>query len=171
MRYRLRIATLLNHAGGNRRLDDMTIKTAITEVEQGYRNYKVIAATIKKFAGIKSAQFQAGLVNADNVLGVFHDMRRWDADLSAIAAIPGIVQFARDVESDQGYDVVTEYNALKLTIDTLMTEIKTTFPVDGNGYLLEKKWNAQGTYDFRQFTVAQLATVVSLIDAVGASVA
>ncbi len=145
----------------------MAIKTNLSQLEEGYRTYKNLAAMVKKYCDVKSIQFQAGSVNADNVLGVFHDMRRWAVDLSTLAAIPGIVQYARDVEADQAYDPVAEYLALESAMDSLKLEIRTTFPVDGNGFLLEKTWNAQDTYDFRQFTVAQLSTIVALIDAVG----
>ena len=148
----------------------MSFKATNIVPETGYRNAKNHAVSIKNYCESRSTQFQSD-TNSDVVLATFHDLRRWNDELNAIKAIAGIAQYAKDQEDDQTYNVVAEFNALQAAVVAVMDNIQSTFPVDVDGYLLEKQWNAQGTYDFRQFTGAQLSTLRGLLDAVVAQVA
>ncbi len=136
----------------------------------GYVEAKNIANFLKNYCSSRSTQFQLD-TNADVILVTFHDLRRRKDELISIRSIPGIAQYAKDQEDDPAYDVVVEFDALIAAVEAVMSSIKTTFPTDVDGYLLEKQFNAQGTYDFQQFTGAQLATLRGLLDAVNAQVA
>lgn len=136
----------------------------------GYVEAKNIANFLKNFCLSRSTQFQSD-TNADVILVTFHDLRRRRDELVNIGSIPGISQYAKDQEDDPTYDVAAEFNALIVSVEAVMSNIETTFPTDVDGYLLEKQFNAQGTYDFRQFTGAQLVTLRGLLDAVAAQVA
>jgi hypothetical protein len=148
----------------------MAFKATSIVPETGYRNAKNFAVSVRNYCESRSAQFQTD-TNADVVLVTFHDLRRWHDELNAVKAIGGIAQYAKDQEDDQAYDVVAEFNALIAAVEAVMDNIRSTFPTDASGYLLEKQWNAQGTYDFRQFTKAQLSTLRGLLDAVVSQVA
>lgn len=141
----------------------MGFKAKNTIPEAGYLRAKILLVNADNFFKSSSLKLQTD-TNADVVLGIFHDCRRLKDDLDNIKAIPGIGQYAKDQELDQSYDVVSAFNTVIATISAVMSNIRSTFPVDGNGYLLEKKFNAQGTYDFRQFTATQTATLRALLD-------
>lgn len=143
----------------------MSFKATNVLPESGYRNAKILAVNVKGYCVNASLSLQTD-TNADQVIVIFHDCRRFKADFDSIKLIPGIAQYAKDQEQDQGYDVTAEFVALISAIEAVMAEIKNTFPVDADGYLLEKKLNAQGTYNFRQFTPTQTATLRSLLAAV-----
>lgn len=139
--------------------------------EQGLARAKALAVRTRDYCQSRSTQFAAGGVNSDNVLATFHDLRRARDELDQVKAIPGIADYAKAQENDAGYDVAAEFAALVTAVEAVMTEIQTSFPVDANGYLLEKQWAPDGTYTFRQFSAAQLATAKTLLDAVVAQVA
>lgn len=149
----------------------MTIIVDFSALENGYRAYKVLVKNAMQDAANKAEEFRAAEaasqgVNADRILGLFHDSRRALEALDTIAALPGIAQFARNVEQDQNYDPVTQYSAFKAAVEAVKDAIKNNFPVDGEGYLLEKQWAPDDTYTFRQFTGNQLTALANLLDAV-----
>ena len=136
--------------------------------ESGYRKAKNVALGARDFAIATSTSYTL-TTRADSVLSAYHTLRRYRDDLNGVAAIAGIAQYARDQEVDQAYDVVAEFTALVASIDAAMDEIETTFPVDGSGFLLEKKLVGEA-YEFRTFTPATLATLRGFLDAVAAAV-
>ena len=143
----------------------MTFRASNFIPEQGYRDAKAAAVQIKSYSAAAVQRLQAS-VNADVVLMIFHDIRRFGEQLDQIKIIPGLADYAKAQETDPTYDVVAEFTALVASMDAVKANILGTFPTDGSGYLLEKKFNAQGTYDYRQFTAAQTATLRGLLDTV-----
>lgn len=137
--------------------------------EQGYSRARQLALQAQSYCQARAAQF-ASTTNADVILGTFIDLKRWHDELNTIKTIPGIAQYARDQENDQAYDVVSEFQALIDALNAALTNIFTTFPKDGNGYLIEKKLLVDGTYEFNTFSPAQLATLVGLLGAVSSAV-
>lgn len=148
----------------------MTFRATNVVPEAGYRTAKTHAVTAKQYAQRESNRLATQDVNADRILAIFHDCRRLRDELSAAKDVPNILAYARDQENDQTYDLVAEFNALIAALQAVMDDIETTFPTNASGYLLEKQFNAQGTYDFRQFTIAQTANIRTLLDAVVAQV-
>lgn len=136
---------------------------------QGLHHAKSTALQITNYLESRRAQFQ-GDTNSDVVLATFHDMRRFRDELVRVRDIPGIGEFAAQQENDETYDVAAEFGGLISALEAAMTEIRTTFPVDGDGHLLEKKWAADGTYEFRAFTGVQLSNLRARLDAVIAAV-
>lgn len=130
---------------------------------------KKLSIQIKTYVQQRRTQFTSD-TNADVVLAVFHDLRRFRDDLAQIKTVDGIAEHARTQENDASYDVVAEFNALASAVESLMNLIQTTFPVDGSGYLLEKQWAGDGTYTFRQFTANQLSATRAAMDTVIAAI-
>jgi hypothetical protein len=127
------------------------------------------ALNVRDYLTVKKTQLQSD-TNADVILGIFFDLQTWRDELTSLKAIPGIAQYARDQENDQAYDVVTEFNTFVSALTDVMANIYTSFPKDASGYLQEKKLLVDGTYEFRQFTAAQTATLRGLFDVVIAQV-
>lgn len=88
--------------------------------------------------------------------------------MAQLATIPGIVAYAQAQENDVNYAVSTEWNALFSAIDSVLSNITSTFPKDPSGYLLERTIQGDGTFSYRVFTPAQLTTLSSLVSAVAA---
>lgn len=106
---------------------------------------------------------------ADNVIALYFDARRFRVDMAAVALVPGVVQFAKDQENDQAYEVATEFATMTAAVDALTTEIASLYPVDGSGYLLDRQLSGD-VLVFRDFTTPQLAALVPLVDAVIAAI-
>jgi hypothetical protein len=87
------------------------------------------------------------------------------------SATPGLAQYARDQENDQAYNVVAEYTAMNNAMVSARDSLISMFPKDGNGFLLYQTLNAQGQIGTRTFTAAQLASVVTLLNNVIATIA
>lgn len=147
----------------------MSFKASTSVPVTGYAKAKALALAIKKFAAQRAEHLRTDS-NADAVLATFHDLRRYRDELLTVKDITGLAQYAKDQEADSAYDIIAEFIALINAVEAVMANILLTFPTDVNGYLLEKQFNAQGTYDFRQFSTVQLAPLVVLLEAVNSTV-
>lgn len=136
--------------------------------EVGYRQARGVAANLKNYVINRSTQFQSE-TNRDVVLVTMQDIRRAKVDLQQAASVPGIVQYSRDQEDDNTYDLVSEFTALISLIDAAIDNVTATFPTQ-NGFLLEKKFAPDGTYTFGAFTGAQLASLRTALNAIAAAV-
>lgn len=87
--------------------------------------------------------------------------------IQPIAQMPGMAAYAQSVgaTNNPAYDAVAEFQAWKAALLAIRDHILATFPKDVNGFLLFMTFNADGTTSVRQFTVAQVATLNTLIDA------
>lgn len=142
----------------------MPVRTGsvVSEVEAGYTRAKQINAGIKTYTAAKSLQLDAD-VSADKILEIGHTYRRFLEELDVIKLIPGMLQYAKDREADQGYDFITEMAALITNMRLVMDEIRGTFP-NTNGYLLAVKLTEDFNYEYRVFTVAQTASFKATLD-------
>ncbi len=129
--------------------------------ENGYRAAKETALRIKNYLQGRVIQFSSP-TNADVVISTYRDILRWKAVLDATKAIPGIVQYAKDQENDQNYDVVAEFTALLSSITAFADLIESIYPVDGAGYLLDRKLNGS----IRELTANQLRSLIAPMNTV-----
>lgn len=137
--------------------------------ETGYDQAKKIATSLKKFSANRSAALVGG-GDSNNVLGTVDTMILYKAQLNEVATIPGIGDYAKSQENDPAYDVAAEFVALLLLIDAVITEVVTTFPVDGSGFLLAYTQSPDGTLVPRTFSVPQMVGLRTALDAVVAGV-
>lgn len=89
------------------------------------------------------------------------------------AAVPGIAQYVKDQEGDQGYDIAGEYTAMRAAVTAIRDWIFANMPKQAQGgtdYLLVQELNADGTLADRTFTPAQTASLRTLIDTFRATV-
>lgn len=138
--------------------------------ELGLREAKRESLEFKNYCTVERNAMSAGNVNGDRALEVRDMANAFKAKMATYAAIPGIVQYAKDQENDQGYNIVTEYNALITEVDEVIASIETNFPTDASDWIQEKKFNGAGGYDYREFTPTQSAALIALIDDVIAAI-
>lgn len=94
--------------------------------------------------------------------------------MDALAAVPGIAAYVKEVENDPGYDVAAEYQAMRASVVAIREWIFISLPrVNQNGtqYLAVQVLALDGSMADRSFTPAQTAGLRDLIDAFRATVA
>ncbi len=137
--------------------------------QKGYDQAKKIATNLKRFANKRSADL-AGGGDSDQVLGTVDSMILFRQQLNEVATIPGIGEYAQAQENDPAYDVAAEFVALLSLIDAVITEVVSTFPIDGSGFLLAYTMNPDGTQVARTFSIAQMLNLRAALDAVDTGV-
>jgi len=116
---------------------------------------KMIQPTCDAFVGVALVQHFASVIAIND----------------AQASVPGVAAYAQSIVSDTpGYDVVAEYNATRAAQVNARDNLKNMVPKDANGKLLYQSYDANGNLVNTQFTAAQFAPVVSLLDSVIASI-
>lgn len=117
----------------------------------------------------RRAECAAGC-SADLVLSIAQHCKDVLAVFDTAAAVPGLAAYARAQYGDAAYDMVAEYQTLRTALVSLRDGIVTLFPKDANGWLLYQQLGADGGLTTRQFTAAQLTTLLVRLDAVLAAI-
>lgn len=91
------------------------------------------------------------------------------ASLGRIAAIPGIAAYAQEQINNNTIDIVAEFNAVRNAIAAVVSWVVTNFPAN-SGFLLASSINAQGIVTDRNFTPAQLAAFITVLDGLIAAI-
>ena len=138
--------------------------------EQALTAGKNLALSIKSQAQARADQFLSD-TSADSVINTYLELHSAYNSLNAVKDTPGLSTYAQAQENDGTYDIVAEFNGLLTAIDTAMQSIRNAYPVDANNYLLDRTFDlGSGTFIYRTFTAAQLATVQSNLQAVADAV-
>lgn len=137
--------------------------------ENSFNRARSVALNLRQYCQNKSDLIAASGMNGDDLLGILATLKQASADFANLKSTPGIAQYAKDQEDDQVYDVATEFNALESSVNAAVTNLATSFPVDGNGYLLLLKLSGSDN-DWRMFTPAQLSALKADLDAIISSV-
>ena len=143
----------------------MAFKASNILPQSAYNRARNAALNLRQYCQAKSAVIQTSGMNGNDLLGIIETLKQSSIDFATLKVTPGIAQYAKDQENDQAYDVATEFNALESLVNTAVTNLAASLPVDSNGYLLLLK--LQGSVkDWRAFTSAQLAGIKSDLDAI-----
>jgi hypothetical protein len=137
--------------------------------DEAYVKIKGLMHQIKLAADRKAAQFGSGGLS-NEVLEVLDSLVTARNELDSVEAIPGIVQYARDVENDQSYNVGAEFTSVKNAVQAAIDEIVATYPVSANGYVEEFNIGLDGARVYRLFTAQQLSGVVTALQSISASI-
>lgn len=135
-----------------------------------YQRAKQLAVQVQSLATTRSAAFTASGATYSEIQTVIDNLANYSAWFDEIKTTAGILQYAKDQEDDQTYDVAAEFNALIAAIDATILQLSTDLPKDGNDWLLVNKINANGTLVPRNFTAGALATTIANLDAIAAAV-
>lgn len=146
----------------------MPFITSSQTLSQAWEAAQNFARQLKGGAQAQRAAAVAGNVPATRILHFQRELRMYRDQLDAIAALPGIAAYVGTLaDTPSGYNVSTEFAAMKTQIVATYTWIQNNFPAS-NGYLLERTWGADGPVD-RIFSVADLTGYVTQLDALLAS--
>lgn len=106
-------------------------------------------------------------VGADIVFNIARNPDIRIGQIQPIAQMPGMAAYAQSVgaTNNPAYDAVAEFAAWRDALRAIRDSVLSTFPADAAGFLLFLKFNPDGTTSARQFTQAQVAGLVSLVDA------
>lgn len=126
---------------------------------------KAQAVQLQRLAQNRRDRFAAGDVGADVILALLDNLLSQQTMLDNLSTAPGLVEYAKDQENDQNYDVVVEYAALTQAISGVISEITTTFP---SATFLTL--NPDGTRTFQTHTPAQTAPLRTALDAVSSAI-
>lgn len=113
----------------------------------------------------------AGPVSADVIIAYCENLANCRDTFARIAAVPGIVAYAREQVNDPALDVTAAFTAMVNAIDATRSWIVTNFPHDGGNYLLASQFDVNGRQVYRTFDTAtlagfraQLAALIATID-------
>lgn len=118
------------------------------------------ARSLKTYVTNARDAMAAGSVSANLVTECYLKVVVSSAVFNSAKQVPGITQYAKDQFNDQNLNVVQTFNVMLGTIGVVISEIQSTYPVDGNGWLLERKFSVDG-FNTRSFTPAQTVNLRS----------
>lgn len=136
---------------------------------EALKDAKKLAVAIRRDSVRYSVQFAAQGGNADTLLGVLSGIGDTLNRLTTLAQTPGLGQYARDQENDQNYDVAAEFAAMMAALTAAGMAIAQAIPKQG-GVLLTHTLDASGFRVPVEFSVAELAGVVTALDNLTAAI-
>lgn len=128
------------------------------------------ATDLKNRANALIALCQAGPVGADQFLPVPAYFTRVNNQLTAIAAISGMGAYAQAQIGSASENIPNDFTAFQTAITNVVNWITTNFPKDANSNLLCMQFGSGGALTYTQFTVAQLAGLVTVLQALVAAI-
>lgn len=141
----------------------MTFKASSLVPAKAYEDIKIEAMRVKIFASRMSTSLNTTL-SAQNLNGMVQTLIQQKNKLDQLKVTPGLVQYVKDQESDQNYDVITEFVTLIAFIDDVISEIKLT-PTNS----LINSWGSNGVV-WNTFTTSQTASLKSKFDVLDSAV-
>ena len=139
-------------------------------LDQGWANARSVAASVKAQAQQLVTLIGGGSVSAQLIVAVPGYATAWLAALNSVAALPGIVAYAQAQVGNGTLDVAAAFTAMTAAIQNVSSWITTNTPKDGSNNLLVVQYNADGTLKWASFTSAQLAGLVTQLNALIATI-
>lgn len=127
-------------------------------------------SNLKSYAGNRRSVMAAGNVGSEWILDIWANLFAIKGRLQALGATPGLAAYAQEQYGNGGLDIAAEFTAVLAAIDDVRTNIQSTFPVDGSGYLLARQFGA-GVYTERQFTPAQTVNLRGFLSTLESTIA
>jgi len=130
---------------------------------KAYAGAQQESANVHAFATNRRANLIAVNQTGDAIEAIMTRMRDavilWDG----ASGLPGMVQWARDQEDDQSYDVVAEFLAMRTAAVAVSQWVKDNFPTGAGGYIEKEFYQANFTIESRNFTPAQTVDLQDLL--------
>lgn len=144
----------------------MTFIVSTQTLSAGWEQAQEAARQLRSAAQALKAASLAGPVASSTVLYFERDLRAFRDRFDVIGALPGIAAYVSGLpNTPQGYDVATEFNAMRTQIQATIDWIRANYPRDSTStYLMERQWAADGLTE-RTFTTAALASFRTQLDA------
>lgn len=122
-------------------------------------------SAIKRMASAAITRMAANDTSAESIAGVRLQAKIFKADVSSLAATPGLAEYVQAEVNDDQYDAIAAYLAVIAAIDAIITHIEAAVPDDDNGHLLIESWDTSSRGDRTPvtFSPAQTATLRTLM--------
>jgi len=142
----------------------MAFRATAVIAEQAFDRIRVQVSSSKDVLTRQRALMVLPSVSAQVPFAVIQHLAFIVPVINALAATPGLAQYAKDQVNDPAYDIAAEFTAMRNAMVLARDNLIALFPKDGSGFLLYQTLNADGTVATRNFTAAQVSSAVPLID-------
>lgn len=112
----------------------------------------------------------AGPVSAHAVIELAQQLRRAYADAVQFEADTDLREYTKVQLADPTFDVLAVIAGLKVLVEAAIAACQAAIPVDGDGYLLMTKWNADTSTSVRALSIAQTADIRAALATIEAAV-
>jgi hypothetical protein len=129
------------------------------------------AALIKSQANIWLAMANADNWSAAQIIQIPAWLAAQNAVLTSCAAVSGLAAYAQANLQTQTPDVAASFAQMQAAVVATAQWIMANFPVDSSGYLQVQKFDANGNVVTTNFSSAQLAGLITQINALIATIA
>lgn len=148
----------------------MAFRATTVVTQQAFDELRRLAVASKAYLQNRRNLLIQATVSSSVLIELINHYRTTLAAMAALASTPGLAAYAQAQVNDPTYDIVAEYVAMRDAMTVARDELIVSFPKDGSGFLLYQQLTGDGTIVLRTFTTAQVASVVSRLDAVVASI-
>ena len=136
----------------------MTYNASLLASEAG-RTINSRVRSIVNTTGAFKTKSESQPVTGSDLMRVMDEVFNANQTVLSLQDTPGLDQFYKDAYDDPAYDSLTELENQRVAMVDVGTTIRNSFPVDGDGYLLQYKFVNQIERVDRQFSTASMATL------------
>lgn len=147
----------------------MALITAQVTKNKAYEAILLKAAHVKQLSQRLSAQSASTGLTADQIVGYASSLKQAQDLFAQMTATPGLAQYAKDLQEDQNYEIVTEYQTMNTQITATLVWISANLPSSTFGHDIIRI-EADGSPTWRSFTPAQTAGFRTELDALAATI-
>lgn len=125
-----------------------------------YRELQDLVSTVKSRSQQLHDNSGAGDISITQIDAYVDFLDKSDTRLQVLSSTINLLAYAQGQHTDvPGYDVVAEYQAMRVQLLATIQWVVDNLPKDGNNYELAYTRNASGVKVYRLFTPAQTATL------------
>lgn len=148
-----------------------TASSTAQTLEDALQKLTELAGAVKRRTAALSTSIAAGPVDGGVLVNYLRDLTQLRSQLVAQrSSAPGLMAYAKAQFGDDGLDIQAEFVAMRDAIDVTRAWFVANMPQNAQNYLLVEQIAANGNLSYRQFTQAQLATLVTQLAALSATI-
>lgn len=138
------------------------------QLADGLSEARSIARTVKRGSQRLHDASAAGDISARGIVIYMDDIQVANDRLAILRVIPGLAAYAKEQYDDAGFDIVAEFVAMTVAIDTVVAWINANIPQGPrwleieeavNGRLVERMLSPAQTASLRPELLALIATI------------
>lgn len=129
--------------------------TSIT-TQRAYQQVKGAAANVRANCSAFISKLAGENTNYQTLRDIYVLLHNASAQLSSLAATPGLAAYAAEQEADQNYDVVAEFTALQVVIGATLAWMSSNVPTSVTA-VAPASWPSASSLIATSFTPAQTA--------------
>ncbi len=109
----------------------MPVRTSTEAKGEAYRRVQTSSARMGKIASDVVGMMNGAGMSGEHLVRLRDDLINIIDHITRAQAVPGIADYAKEIEDDPTYDAPTEYATLKAAAETAKTTLETVIPSDG----------------------------------------